>query len=148
MTKASKDWVEDELAGCRLVDKRLDRRLHALLGQMADAMGESIPLACQDWANTKAAYRFFANDRVGEGDILAGHVEATRRRVAAARGTILVLQDTTEFSFEREHPDRIGRTCRVYGGKDRWGRVRMQTACGMLMLSTCASSAGASSGCG
>nr|WP_282190197.1 transposase DNA-binding-containing protein [Azospirillum brasilense] len=25
-------------------------------------MGDSIPLACQDWADTKAAYRFFANE--------------------------------------------------------------------------------------
>lgn len=36
-------------------------------------MGESIPLVHQDWANTKAAYRFFSKDRVSEGDILAGH---------------------------------------------------------------------------
>ena len=43
MTKASKDWVDDELAGCRFADERLGRRLHALLGQMAGAMGESIP---------------------------------------------------------------------------------------------------------
>jgi hypothetical protein len=35
-------------------------------------MGQSIPLVCQDWANTKAAYRFFSNDRVSEADILAG----------------------------------------------------------------------------
>ena len=35
-------------------------------------MGQSIPLACQDWANTKAAYRFLSNDRVSEADILAG----------------------------------------------------------------------------
>ena len=27
-------------------------------------MGGSIPLVCQDWANTKAAYRFFAKGRV------------------------------------------------------------------------------------
>ena len=120
MTEASKDWVEDELAGCRFADERLGRRLRTLLDQMAGAMGESIPLACQDWATTKAAYRFFANARVGEGDILAGHFAATRRRVAAARGTILVLHDTTEFSFQRERPERIGRTYRVYSGKDRW----------------------------
>ena len=41
-------------------------------------MGESIPYACQDWANTKAAYRFLANERVEEGDILSGHFAATR----------------------------------------------------------------------
>ncbi len=62
-------------------------------------MGASIPLACQDWASTKAAYRFFSNDRVSEAEILAGHFQATRDRFAATDGPILVLHDTTEFSF-------------------------------------------------
>jgi hypothetical protein len=42
-------------------------------------MGGSIPFACQDWSNTKAAYRFFSNPRVEEADILQGHFAATRR---------------------------------------------------------------------
>ncbi|WP_407181603.1 transposase DNA-binding-containing protein [Bradyrhizobium sp. STM 3562] len=34
-----------------------------MLTQIGSAMGQSIPLVCQDWANTKAAYRFFfSND--------------------------------------------------------------------------------------
>lgn len=32
-------------------------------------MRASIPPACQDWANTKAAYRFFSNNRVTIADI-------------------------------------------------------------------------------
>jgi Transposase DNA-binding len=66
------------------------------------APGESILLVCQDWANTNAAYRFLDNDRVSEGDILAGHFSATRERFGASKGSILVLHDTTEFSFKRE----------------------------------------------
>ncbi|MDF0492958.1 IS4/Tn5 family transposase DNA-binding protein [Bradyrhizobium yuanmingense] len=46
-------------------------------------MGQSIPLVCQDWANTKAAYRFFSNERFNEVDILCGHFEATRGCVTA-----------------------------------------------------------------
>ncbi|CAO3424279.1 IS4/Tn5 family transposase DNA-binding protein [Azospirillum doebereinerae] len=69
MVTGTNAWIEDELAGCRLADERLERRLSTLLDQMAGAMGDSIPLACQDWANTKAAYRFFSNDRVSEGDV-------------------------------------------------------------------------------
>ncbi|OYD80288.1 IS4/Tn5 family transposase DNA-binding protein [Azospirillum brasilense] len=84
-------WIEDELAGCRLADERLGRRLSTLLDQMAGAMGDSIPLACQDWADTKAAYRFFANERVSKVDILSGHLDSTRRRVAATSGPILVI---------------------------------------------------------
>ena len=65
-------------------------------------MGQSIPLVCQDWANTKAAYRFFSNDRVSEADILAGHFQSTRDRMAATDGLVLVLHDTTEFTYQRE----------------------------------------------
>jgi len=51
-------WVDQELAGCRFRDNRLGQRLRKLLTHMAGAIGGSLPLACQDWANTKAAYRF------------------------------------------------------------------------------------------
>ncbi|WP_245509410.1 transposase DNA-binding-containing protein [Bradyrhizobium zhanjiangense] len=44
-------------------------------------MGQSVPLVCQDWANTKAAYHFFSNDRVSEADILAGHFQSIRDRL-------------------------------------------------------------------
>ena len=59
-------WFDEELSGCRLGDGRLDSRLRQLVEQMEAGFGESIPLACQDWANTKAAYRFLSNDRVSE----------------------------------------------------------------------------------
>jgi hypothetical protein len=81
-------WVGREIDGCRFADERLGRRLRALLDRMAGAIGESIPLACQDWAATKAAYRFFANDRVSEGEILGGHFLSTRERCAGAGGPI------------------------------------------------------------
>ena len=97
MDGATGAWFDREVAGCSLADRRLNKRLRNLLERMGDAMGASIPLACQDWANTKAAYRFFSNDRITEAEILAGHFEATRDRFAATKGPILVLQDTTEF---------------------------------------------------
>lgn len=88
-----------EIAVSRFADERLNKRLRRLLKRMGDAMRDGIPLACQDWANTKAAYRFFSNDRIGEAEILAGHFQSIRERFAAADGRILVLQDTTEFSY-------------------------------------------------
>lgn len=126
-------WFDRELSGCSFADERLAKRLHKLLERMDGAMGASIPFACQDWANTKAAYRFFSNDRINEAEILAGHFLSTRDRVAATDGPILVLQDTTEFWYQRERPERIGQTCRVTSGKDKAGRDRMHTVCGLLM---------------
>ena len=133
MATGTNAWIEDELAGCHFADERVGRRLSTLLDQMAGAMGDSIPLACQDWANTKAAYRFFANERVSDADILAGHFDSTRQRVAATSGPLLVIQDTTEFSFQREHPEKICQTVRVNSGQDEEGRFRMHTVCGLLM---------------
>ena len=102
MDEAGAAWFDGELAGCRFSDERLNKRLRKLLAQIGGAMGQSIPLVCQDWANTKAAYRFFSNDRVSEADILAGHFQSTRERTVVTDGPVLVLHDTTEFSYQRE----------------------------------------------
>jgi hypothetical protein len=100
--------LDKELAGCRFCDPRLGRRFRKLVGQLAIGLGQTIPLACQDWTNTKAAYRFLSNGRVNEMAILAGHFQTTRERFAATDGPILVLHDTTEFSYTRESKQAIG----------------------------------------
>ena len=66
MDATTDPWLDGELAGCAFADERSGRRLRKLLERLAGAMGESLPPACQDWASTKAAYRFFANERVSE----------------------------------------------------------------------------------
>jgi len=105
-------------------------------------MGQGIPLACQDWANTKAAYRFFSNERVSEADILAGHFQSTRERTVTTDGPILVLHDTTEFSYQRENADAIGITKSLNSGRDKAGRLRAHTVCGILMHSSLAVTTG------
>ena len=136
MDGASNAWWDRELAGCRFSDERLGKRLRRLVEQMDAAMGASIPLACQDWANTKAAYRFFSNERVSEAAILAGHFQSTHDRAAGAEGPILVLHDTTEFTYSREEPDAIGFTKSVNSGRDKKGRLRSHTVGGIMMHSS------------
>ena len=131
-------WLHNELAGCHLADERLTKRLHKLLGQIGGAMGQSIPFACQDWANAKAAYRFLSNDRVSEAEILAGHFQSTRDRAGTTKGLIFVLHDTTEFTYQREAAEAIGVTKSVNSGRDKAGRVRSHTVCGILMHSSLA----------
>jgi len=116
-------WVEDETAGCDLGDARLNRRLGMILAALGERPGKSLPTAFQDWANTKAAYRFFANENVSEDKILAGHFAASGLRVQATDGPILVLQDTTEFAFKRAAPEKIGftKTCLTAGKARRVG---------------------------
>jgi hypothetical protein len=93
-------------------------------------------MACQDWANAKAAYRFFSNERVNEADILSGHFEATRGRFSAGNGPVLVLHDTTEFTFQRERMQPIGITHKVSNRRAERGRPRNHTICGILMHSS------------
>jgi len=131
-------WVERELAGCAFQDARLGKRFRTLLTRLGSSIGESIPLVCQDWANTKAAYRFFSNERVSEGDILAGHFQSTRDRFAATDGPVLILHDTTEFSYQREDPGLIGMITSSNCGRDSTGKARMRTLCGILMHSSLA----------
>ena len=67
-------------------------------------------MACQDWLNTKAAYRFFDNERVNEKDILAGHFQATRQRFLESNssGPALVFHHMTEFCCHRNDIGKVG----------------------------------------
>lgn len=138
MDGESDAWFDRELAGCSFADERLSKRLRKLVAQIGGAMGQSIPLVCQDWANTKAAYRFLSNNRVSESDILAGHFQSTRDRTIATNGPVLVLHDTTEFTYQRESTDAIGITKSINSGRDKAGRLRSHTVCGILMHSSLA----------
>src|SRR5687767_8127709 len=112
MDAAARSWWERELAGCAFgpapaqADREDGRRNR----------GKPAP-GLPDWANTKAAYYFFSNDRVSEaadpGRALPGDA---RDRFAATEGLILVVQDTTEFTFQREHAEAIGITYCVNSG--------------------------------
>ncbi|MDE2464519.1 MAG: IS4 family transposase [Alphaproteobacteria bacterium] len=131
-------WSDGEVDPGAFKDARLGRRCVELLRRLSDGVGGTIPLACQDWANTKAAYRFFANPKVEEGEILSGHLASTRERYAASDGPILVLQDTTEFTYQRRNPHEVGFTKAVNSGRDKNGRVRHHAVCGILMHSSLA----------
>ena len=129
-------WVEKECAGCSFKDARLKRRFLTFLKSIAGTTGGSIPFVCQDWANTKAAYRFLSNERVTETDILAGHFHSTRDRFAETDELVLVLHDTTEFTYKRENVAAIGITKKINSGRDKAGRVRAHTVCGVMMHSS------------
>jgi hypothetical protein len=123
-------WAERELDAGEFPDQRLKTRLGRLLSDFGQRVGGTVPMACQDWAATKAAYRFFDNPRVDEGAILAGHFAATRARFAVTAGPVLVLHDTSEFSFRRDAPEGIGQLSLIKG------RHARHTVCGLLMHSS------------
>src|SRR5258708_10146549 len=85
-------WIDSELARCEFKDEGHGKRLRKLLEQLSEQIGGTIPWACQDWANTKAAYRFISNPRVSEEEILAGHFHAMLERVAGKERPIPMLR--------------------------------------------------------
>ena len=127
------NWVETEISGCDFGDVRLNRRLGKMLEDLGERPGDSLPTAFQDWANTKAAYRFFDNEAVSEDKILTGHFRSTAQRVQATDGPILILQDTTDFAFKRANPEKIGFTGTATGPRQRGEWRKKYLVCGMLM---------------
>ena len=70
----------------------------------------------------KAAYRFVSNPQINEGQILGGHFQATRERIYACVALILMLHDTTEFTFRRNDVAPVGILHKSYMRKDKKGR--------------------------
>jgi hypothetical protein len=99
-------WASQEFAGAELGDRRLVKRLVTLCGQFAEHPGASIPQACGSWSAAKAAYRFFDNDSVEPGAILAAHTQATLQRVRE-HPLVLCAQDTSYLNYST-HPKTEG----------------------------------------
>ena len=138
---ASPSWVDLEAGEGHFADARLERRFKTLVEQISECVGGSIPFACQDWVGAKAAYRFFSNPRLSEADILSGHFEATRARVRATAGPILLLHDTSEFTYQRAAVAGMGLLSRPYlrrAGSGKTGKSRHLTVRGLLMHSSLA----------
>jgi len=123
--------IQRELERGAFPDERLGKRLGLMLRQFSDGTAERVPLACQDWANTKAAYRFFDNERVTEEDILAGHFRSTRERFSGVGGPVLVLHDTTQLSYRRENIGLLNR-----GRKDWAHPLGNRPLCGLSVHSS------------
>ncbi len=93
-------WAFNEFSNARLNDQRLTSRLQSLARQFEQQPMASIPQACGDWSQSKAAYRFCANDKVQFEAILQAHYARTVERAGlSAAEVILCPQDTTTLSY-------------------------------------------------
>ena len=93
-------WSKADLADLRLGDKRLARRAQRIVDDLSKNPGGSIPQISGDWAATKAAYDFFANDEVDPRQLIEAERLATLRR-ASEHALVLGVQDTTEINLTR-----------------------------------------------
>jgi len=117
-------------------DARLRKCFGMVLERLWSGIGQTIPFACQDWSSTKAAYRFLSNERVSEQEILSGHFHASAERFRSTQSPILILHDTTTFSYQRERPELIGYTGKMAIERGKNGSLRPLTQCGIPIHSS------------
>lgn len=91
-------WSAEEMATVSLGDERLDKRAASLLETLGAKPSVSIPAAARGWAETQAAYRFFAQEQVRAETVLAPHAQCTLER-AREHQVVLAIQDTTELDY-------------------------------------------------
>jgi hypothetical protein len=99
-------WCLGEFAAVELQDARLNYRCSELAVQLAMQPQGPINQACEDWADTKAAYRFFDNDKATPERIQAPHQQRTVERMAQYE-RVLAVQDTTFLNYT-QHPKTEG----------------------------------------
>jgi hypothetical protein len=57
MMVQEKDWIAHEVGRAQFEEKRLKKRFSALLAQLSEDIGCSIPLACQDRVGPRVSAR-------------------------------------------------------------------------------------------
>ena len=90
------EWAEENFGGCDLGDVRRTRRAVTVARQMAEHPDGSTPDQAEDWSDLKAMYRLFDADEATFSALATPHWRRTR---SLARGTVLLIGDTTETDF-------------------------------------------------
>lgn len=99
------NW-DDEFANICLSDDRLNCRFHSIMNGLSNQPTAPINQTCTSWYETKAAYRFFANDKVKFDEILRCHQEQTALRLRK-HPVILSIQDSSILDYNH-HPATRG----------------------------------------
>lgn len=94
----SDNWIVNELNSSDLGDERLNQRLIILADSFTNSPESPINQACSNWTETKAAYRFFKNDKVSYQKISQAHINTTTTR-CLEHAVILAVQDTSYFNY-------------------------------------------------
>ena len=102
----NENWIAYELSAIALGDQRLNWRLLDSAAKLAAKPSVSINQACDDWADTKATYRLFANEKTTMAQILAPHQQRTKERMTGHE-YILAIQDSSYLDYSH-HPSKSG----------------------------------------
>lgn len=95
-------FAQDEFGFAQLGDTRRNKRLVNVAEHLATTPGGTLPQAFPDWAELKAAYRFFGQSGVTFERVLTPHLERTRE-ACRQPGEYLLIEDTTDLDYSH-HP--------------------------------------------
>lgn len=90
--------MHSEFASIDLGDERLNRRFKLIVTRLAKHCGKTLASSFNQWKEIKASYRFFANAKIKENDMLSPHIEQTVARIKE-HDTVLLLQDSTYLDY-------------------------------------------------
>lgn len=91
-------WATKEFGTANFNDARLTNRLIKLADHFGNIPESPINQACGTWSETKAAYRFFKNEKVEAAEILSTHIANIIARCEAHK-TVLSIQDTSYICY-------------------------------------------------
>ncbi len=100
MTKSTESWVLNEFKDISFNDTRLDNRFITVACDAMENPAAPINQASEDWAATKAAYRFFNNPKVDRAQILEAHQKCTLGRMKDHK-VVLAIQDSCLLDFSK-----------------------------------------------
>lgn len=125
---AKANWAMEEFNNLNLGDKRLNNRVVKIAEEFSEKPTAPINQACEDWADAKAAYRLFDNDKVKDEEIRRCHNARTIERMRA-QPTVIAIQDKSFFSYNSHKKTK---------GLGNIGKCKNTKTQGLLMHSTLA----------
>jgi hypothetical protein len=99
------EWGAEHFSGTPLGDVRRARRAVVLANAFASNPGVSIPHLFKEPYQVQAAYDFLSRPEATPDNIQSTHRERVGQAMCASRETVLLIQDTTTFSWSGK--DRI-----------------------------------------
>jgi hypothetical protein len=93
-------WAQQEFGFAQLGDARRNKRLVKIATNLAAKPGGTLPQAFSQWAELKAAYRFFGRKGVSFERVVAPHLERSRQ-LCREPGEYLIIEDTTLLDYSK-----------------------------------------------
>jgi Transposase DNA-binding/Transposase Tn5 dimerisation domain len=103
-----KQPIKEEFVRVELGDQRLSHRLVHLVDLLENEFESSLPKACSEWKEIKAAYRFFSNDHIDPEQLQNTHILNTVARINdVLEDSVILVQDSTSLNYH-SHPATLG----------------------------------------